>query len=335
MTAGIALAGKGQWLAGICLYVAANIGYTLANLFYDSLLVDVAENTEYDMVSSWGFGLGYIGSSFLFVLNMAMYAHPDHFGFHSSATAIRVSFVLVAAWWLLFSFPILAFVKQRGAAQRTGSAFALMTLSVARLRETVARLARSRNLVLFLIAYWVYIDGINTVIVVATDFGLSLGFKLSFLMVALLVVQLVAFPASVGFGFLARHIGAKRSIIIGLGVYLFIAVGGAWFTHGERDFIVLACLIGAVQGGVQALSRSLFAGMVPPEAAADFFGVYNLVGKFAVIGGPAAVGATNLVLHAMHQPAETATRAGISVLAILFLFGGALLLAVKQPVREK
>ncbi|MBD3421862.1 MAG: MFS transporter [Chitinivibrionales bacterium] len=336
MTIGACMAGvlylipQGNWLGALGVFLAGRIGFSLANLFYDSLLVDVSDNENADRVSSFGYGIGYLGCGLLFAVHLLMYQMPQLFGIKDGATAIRIAFVTVMIWWILFSLPILTMVKQREAPKQEGPREVVMD-GLRRLRHTTADILQNRNMLLFLVAYWCYIDGVHTVYMMATDFGLSLGIDTGMLMVALLCVQFVAFPSAIGFGALAGRIGAKKAILIAVGIYLFITIVGAWILKTAVDFFVLACLTGVAQGAAQALSRSFFAKMVPPEKAADYFGFYNLMGKFAVVLGPGIVATANLIGRALHFHGSASSRFGITTLAVMFVIGGGLLLKVKEP----
>jgi UMF1 family MFS transporter len=202
------------------------------------------------------------------------------------------------------------------------------------LRSTAGEVLQIPSLLFFLFAYWLYIEGVNTVYMMATDYGLSIGLPLSTLMIALLIVQFVAFPSSIAFSFLAERIGARRTILVAIGVYIAITGAGGWLITTGRDFILFAAMTGAVQGTIQALSRSLFSRMVPQEKAADFFGIYNMIGRFAVILGPGLVGGINWICYKYGVSSITSARLGVSSIALLFVAGGLLLLQVKDMERR-
>jgi UMF1 family MFS transporter len=309
-------------------FAVARTGFFLANLFYDAMLVDVSRPHTSNFISSLGFGMGYLGGGILFVLNLLMYTYPGAFGFSSRGAAIQFSFLLVFIWWILFSIPLFAIVKQRASAPPL-SAQAVIHDGMKRLKATARDILRLPSLLLFLIAYWFYIDGVNTVYMMATDYGLSIGIDLATLMLALLIVQFVAFPSALFFAYIADTIGAQKTILISIGIYAVIAGFGSWMIKSGIDFIVFACLTATAQGAIQALSRSLFANMVPRGRETDFFGFYNMVGKFAVIVGPALIGGVNLICHARNINAITSARLGVSSIALLFIVGGVLLLKVR------
>jgi UMF1 family MFS transporter len=271
-------------------------------------------------VSSYGYALGYLGGGLLFALNVLAVVNPAWFGLPDAASAVRISFLSVAAWWLVFSIPLLREVREQPASQRVPIGRAVRE-GLRQLVETVRHILGYRELTLFLLAYWLYIDGVNTVIKMAVDFGLSLGLPASSLLAALLLTQFVAFPAALAFGWLGDRIGAKRGILIGLAVYA-LATLAAFGLDTVVEFYALAVVVGLVQGGVQALSRSYFGRLVPAGRNAEFFGFYNMVGKFATVFGPLLVGAVALW--------SGSSRASIASLVVLFVAGGILLALIPR-----
>ena len=315
MTAGLYWVQQGDWVAAALVYAAAGIGFAGGVTFNDSLLVDVAEGPEYDLVSSYGYSLGYAGGGLLLLLNVVMVANPGWFGLAGAAEAVRLSYPLVGAWWLLFSMPMFLWVRERKPARP----LPLMSAAGAgwsELQATLGAIRQLRPMVWFLLAYWMYIDGVNTIIKMAVDFGLSLGFPQQSLIVALLVTQFVAFPAALAFGWLGNRIGALNGIFIAIGVYSAGTIAAYWM-NSVADFYLLAVVIGLVQGGIQSLSRSYFASLVPAGKQGEFFGFYNMMGKFAAVLGPVMVGVTALVTGS--------SRAGILSVIVLFAGGAALL----------
>jgi len=325
MTAGLAWVHAGHWWMGLLLYGLGTVGFSGANVFYDSMLVDVAEEKELDLVSALGYSAGYIGGGLLFALNVLMVQKPGWFGFETAGPAVKASFLSVAAWWAVFSVPLLLFVRETPTEDRATRLEAVRA-GIRQLGGTLKEIRSFKVLVLFLIAYWIYIDGVNTVIKTAVFFGdRVLGLEQAALITALLVTQFVAFPAALGFGWLGQRIGPKPAILMGLGVYL-LALVYAWaFLADANDFYVLAIAIGLVQGGVQSLSRSLYARLVPPSKTAEFFGFFNMIGKFATIFGPLLMAFTPMLI-----PGAT-ERSGILSLTLLFLIGGFLLSRVRVP----
>lgn len=320
MTAGLVLVGQGDWLAASLLYGAASIGFWGGNQFYDSLLTDVAEEPEYDLVSGFGFSLGYLGGGLLFAVNAVMVSKPELFGIANAGAAVKLSFLSVAVWWLVFTLPVVLFVRER-----PGPAPLPMHAAVSagwrELRHTFAHVRESRAMLWFLLAYWFYIDGVNTIIKMAVDYGLALGFQQASLIQALLLVQFVGFPAALAFGWLGARIGARTGILIALAVYTGVTLY-AWRLSSEAEFFVLAIVIGCVQGGVQSLSRSFYGRLVPQGRAGEFFGFYNMMGKAAAILGPLLAGTVALV--------SGDSRLAMLSIALLFIIGGALLLKVPQ-----
>lgn len=322
-TGTLALVPGGNWQQAALLYGLGVLGFCGGNVFYDALLTSVASPRRMDMVSSLGYALGYLGGGLLFAVNVWMTLRPAAFGLASAEQAVRVSFVSVGVWWALFALPLLLLVRERRSPQDTTGVGQVVRGGLRQLRETLSDLRHQRTLCLFLLAYWLYIDGVDTIIRMAVDYGMSIGFRSGDLVAALLLTQFVGFPAAVGFGWLGNRMGARRAILLGLGVYLAVSVWGA-FMHAKYEFYLLAGVIGLVQGGVQALSRSFYAKLIPPEKSAEYFGLYNMLGKFAVVLGPALMGGVGLLARAGGASADTASRAGIGAVALLFAAGGSL-----------
>ena len=323
MTAALAWVHSGNWWMGLALYGFGTVGFSGANVFYDSMLVDVAEERELDLVSAIGYSAGYIGGGLLFAVNVVMVQKPEWFGLSGAGGAVKASFLSVAVWWAVFTVPVMLFVEEAPTENRASS-FRAVREGLAQLLQTLKEIRRFKVLVLFLVAYWIYIDGVNTVIKTAVFFAdRVLGLEQTALITALLVTQFVAFPAALAFGALGQRIGPKPAILLGIAVYL-AALGYAWrFLSDAGDFYVLAVAIGLVQGGVQSLSRSLYARLVPTSKTAEFFGFFNMVGKFATIFGPLLIAYTPKVI-----PGAT-ERDGIISLTLLFVVGGFLLSRVR------
>ncbi len=305
---------QGAWQWAVVFYVAASIGFWGGLIFYDSLLLDVASPKNYDLVSGFGYGMGYLGGGILFAINVWMTLKPSVFGIADSANAVKISFMMVAVWWSVFSIPLLFGVKEVKSVTPL-SIGRLITSAVCELLNTFHQIRRYRALLIFLLAYWLYIDGVNTVIKMAVDYGLSLGFSASSLIVALLLVQCIGFPAAILFGWLGNRYGALGGILIGITVYVSVTIY-AVFMHDVSEFYYLAMAIGLVQGGVQSLSRSWFGALVPTERAGEFFGFYNMTGKFASVLGPTLMGVTALLVG---------TRYSMLSLIVLFVSGSVLL----------
>jgi UMF1 family MFS transporter len=322
MSGSLAWVHAGHWWMGLVLYGLGTVGFSGANVFYDSMLVDVADDDELDLVSALGYSAGYIGGGLLFLLNVLMVKKPEWFGLAGAGAAVAASFLSVAGWWALFTVPLLRWVEETPTPDQAGPIEAVRQ-GLVQLADTLKAIRSFKTLVLFLVAYWIYIDGVNTVIKTAVFFGdRILGLDQGSLITALLLTQFVAFPAALAFGALGQRIGPKPSILIGIGVYL-AALFYAWqFLTDEGDFYLLAVAIGLVQGGVQSLSRSLYARLVPPSKSAEFFGFFNMVGKFATIFGPLLMALTPKLIGG------AADRDSIISLSLLFVVGGFLLTRV-------
>lgn len=332
-TACMSLVDKGQWMSAGLLYALALSGFLGGNVFYDALLKTVAQGPAMDRVSSLGYGLGYLGGGLLFALNVWMTLDPARFGFTHAVDAVRISFLSVGIWWAVFSMPLMFLVREERTPSRSLSSMVAEGLS--QLRQTASELRHLKTIMLFLLAYWLYIDGVGTIIVMAVDYGLSLGFDRKDLIAALLMVQFIGFPCAIAFGRLSGLIGTKRSIITAIVMYLFVTVWGA-FINSRTEFYIMALLIGTVQGGVQALSRSLYAKIIPTNKAAQYFGFYNMIGKFASIMGPVLVAVSVLTARSFGADPNLAPRISIASIAVLFVAGGLLLTLVDEEkgVRE-
>jgi UMF1 family MFS transporter len=323
-TSGLYWIEQGQWQQAACLYIAALIGFSASNLFYDALLTVVSPVHQLDRVSALGYGLGYLGGGLLFAVNVWMTLAPKTFGLVDSTEAIRLAFVLTALWWLLFSLPLFVFVKEPPAPKT--SHLKAVRSGVRELYLTLRNIRSMPHTFMFLLAYWLYIDGVDTIIRMAVDYGLAIGLNSEDLIAALLLTQFVGFPAAILFGRIGERLGPKRGILLALGVYIIVTLYSAWI-HSAWQFYVLAVIIGLVQGGVQALSRSLYARLIPPGKTAEFFGFYNMMGKFAAVLRPFLVGWVSLI--------SGSNRIGLLSILILFLVGGYLLLRVDVYLGQK
>lgn len=320
-TALLAAAPANAWIAATALFALASIGFSGSMVFTDALLVDVAAPREYERVSALGFGLGYLGGGLLFALNVTMVLKPALFGLDGKTAAVQWSFVTVGVWWALFTLPLMRYVRERPPLRRLRPGRALAE-ALRELAGTLRSLPQHRNVLVFLLAYWLYIDGVDTVIRMAVNYGQSLGFPDDSLIVALLIVQFVGFPAAIAFGRLGERWGARNAVLLAIGVYAGVTVW-AYTLRTIEQFYLMAVVIALVQGGVQSQSRALFAQLIPADRAGEFFGFYNMLGKFAVILGPVLVGWAALVLHDQ--------RASLMALLILFVPGALLLSRVRQP----
>lgn len=328
-TAGFFLVGRGNWQLASIIYILGFIGFASANIFYDSLLLNVSDENNRHIVSGFGFALGYGGSVILFIANIILVNNPALLGIEDKALAVKISFLSVSTWWILFSLPLLIGVKEMRVAPQVVIR-EVIKKGFVELSILFKEIVRQPQVIWFLIAYWLYIDGVNTLITMATGFGSSLGFSLQDLMVTLIIVQIVGVPFSLLFGWLGQHFGAKKLILTGIIIYLGVTTYAARlslepiqvFGFAISEIHVLGFLVGSVQGGVQSLSRSFFASLIPPDKAAAYFGFYNMVGKIAALLGPVLMGT---VARLSGEP-----RLGALAVAILFLLGGACLLKVSS-----
>ena len=315
MTGGLWMVSQGNWQMAVVFYVMATIGFASGNVFYDSLLPGLASEERVDVVSSLGFGLGYLGGGLLFLVNVFMYLKPEIFGIPDGATAIKLSFLSVAVWWAVFTIPLILFVPEPKNYDSVNINNAIQ-MGWIQLIQTFKEIRNMKVVGTFLLAYFFYIDGVDTIIKMAVDYGMSLNFSGESLIIALLIVQFVAFPAALIYGRLGAKIGAKTAIMIGIIAYSVITFLGYFITKAWH-FYVLAILIGLFQGGIQALSRSLYTRIIPAEKSAEFFGFYNMLGKYAAIIGPALMGTISLVTGS--------ARLGILSILLLFILGAFLL----------
>ncbi|MCG6973087.1 MAG: MFS transporter [Desulfobacterales bacterium] len=340
MTAALFLIQKGNWGWAIFFYVMGVIGFSGANIFYDSLLPSVADDNEIDYVSGLGYSMGYLGGGLLFLTNVLMTLVPEKFGLPDAGTAVRYAFVTVALWWGLFTIFTMVWMPeaQTEAAPANGVGFIINGF-----RQYIGTFKKIRGLktvFLFLIAYWFYIDGVDTIIRMAVDYGMSIGFDSNDLIIALLITQFVGFPFALLFGKLGQIWHPRKLIYIAIGIYMCVTLLGTIMTH-PHEFYILAVLIGMVQGGIQALSRSFYSRLIPKNRTAEFYGFYNMLGKFATILGPVLIGFTGLAVRRMLMPSSptpdqmlhisrVASRWGIASIILLFAVGAVLLFFVDE-----
>ena len=303
---------EGYWMIAVIAYILASIGFSGGNIFYDSLIIDVSNDQSRNQVSAFGYAMGYLGGGILFVVNVLMYLQPNIFGLASEIDAVLFSFLSVAIWWSIFTLPLIKFVKERKGEITSLSLTSTVKNSFFRVINTFKEIRQYKNLFYFLVAYWLYMDGIDTVVRMALAFGSDIGLASSELIVALIITQFIGFPSTIFFGLLAERFGLKILLYIGIGIYILICFGGLVIST-IFGFYLLAGVIGLVQGGVQSVSRAVFSKMVPDGKDSELFGFYNLVGKSAVIFGPMMMG---LVSYLFSDP-----RAGIISLLILFIPG--------------
>ncbi len=339
-TAALYWVDQGQWVWAIFCYALGIIGFSGANVFYDALLPSVSPKNCVDAVSSLGYAMGYLGGGLLFLLNVAMSVTPQTFGLADATAAVRLAFISVAMWWGGFTvFAILWVPEPRVAAAPIGLLQAVGE-GMRQLAATFRKIRQFKPALIFLIAYWCYIDGVDTIIRMAVDYGLSLGFSSRDLIAALLVVQFVGFPAALVFGRLGQRWGPRRAIFLAIAIYMAVTIWGSMMTN-RLEFYAMAVIIGLVQGGIQALSRSYYTRLIPAEHPAEFFGFYNMLGKFASIIGPALMGAVGLLVRQGLMPVaadaeqmarigQIASRASILSVLVLFALGAILLWRVKD-----
>lgn len=308
---------ESQWILLLIVYILTAAGFAGGNIFYDAFLVDVTEDDRMDRVSTFGFALGYIGSTIPFIAAMALILLSQQGilpfdGFESS----RLAFALTGIWWLVFSLPMAKNVKQVHGVPR--EPFPIRN-SFLRLKRTFKNIRAHKAAFLFLIAYFFYIDGVDTIIKMATAYGSDLGVSSNDLLIILLVTQFVAFPSALAFGYLAHRFKGKTMLYVAIVIYACICLY-AYFLKTTLDFWILAMAVGLVQGGIQALSRSYFARLIPKNNANEFFGFFNIFGKFAAIMGPFIVGYVTLVTGKSNY--------GVVSIVVLFIIGGILLTRV-------
>ncbi len=313
--------GEGDWQLAIIIYVLSFVGFAGANVFYDSMLIDVSEEEKFDMTSAMGFSLGYLGGG-IALFGCVVYANPQTFGLEgvTPASDIVLIFLFTGIWWAIFSLPLLFTVKEKKpqVAIPIGKA---IKQGLLQLSHTFKEIRKLKVVFMFLLAYWLYIDGVDTIIVMAADYGKRIGFNQNDLFMAFLVTQFVGFPAAIIYGKIGEKIGAKSALLIAIVIYIGITIYG-YFMDEVSDFYVLAIIVGLVMGGIQSLSRSLFARIIPKNKSAEFFGFYNMIGKLAAVLGPLLMA---VVSHLTSSP-----RLSILSIIVLFVAGGVMLLLVNE-----
>ncbi len=313
MAATAALAFTHNWLVLLILYALSCAGFYASNIYYDGFLVDVTTNERMDRVSSTGYGLGYIGGSTIpFIISIALLMYGESFGIPYN-TAVVIVFLMTAVWWAAFTIPFWRNVRQANWVEPERNAIAQ---SFRRLADTFRHIRQYKGLFMFILAYFFYIDGVGTIIHMATTYGDTLGLSSTELVIALLATQVVAFPCAILYGRLAKRFGARAMIGAGIVTYMAICVL-AYFTNSFAMYLALAVLVATAQGGIQALSRSYFGKLIPKkEQANEFYGFLDIFGKFATFMGPAIFG---FVAMATGQ-----SQFGILSVMALFVIGGAI-----------
>lgn len=309
-----ALSFTDQWALILIIYMITIVGFSAANLFYDAFLIDVTSAERMDLVSTYGFALGYIGGSTIpFIISIGLILFGSKIGIGSSL-AVKISFMLTAVWWTVFAVPMLKNVKQLYYIESEEN---IIGKSFLRLYKTFMNIKEYKSVFIFLLAYFFYIDGVNTIIRMATVYGDSVGVGSNSLLLALLMTQIVAFPFAIIYGKLAKKVGTRNMLLIGIVMYIIICFV-AYNMKSAVEFWILAFLVATSQGGIQALSRSYFGKMIPKEKANEFFGFYDIFGKFAAIMGPA--------LYAFFSQITGQSRYGVLSVMLLFIVGGGIML---------
>ena len=310
---------ESSWKLAVIFYGLGVIGFSGGNIFYDALIVSVSSPNERNRTSSLGFSLGYLGGGLLFLLNVVMYLYPQWFGLSGPADAVLWSFLSVAIWWFIFSMPLLLYVKETNNLVEKEN-INIVTKAFTNLLNTAKSVRNYKKVVIFLLAYFLYMDGVDTIIRMATSYGSDIGLSASSMISALLLTQFVGFPATLVFGFYADKFGYKESLTFAIIVYIGVVLFSSQMDTATEFFIV-AGIIGLVQGGVQAISRSYFSNLIPQDKAAEFFGFYNFIGKSSVFLGPFMVSGIALLTGSP----------SIGILSLLILFIPGLILLWKVP----
>ena len=310
----------GSWLYALIFFGIANYCFCVAQIPYDKILTKITSPNNFSIISNQGYAWGYFGGGALFLLNALMSIYPSSFGLASQAEAIRVSFLMVSIWWLLFLIPLFLNFKETKTEQHSISVF---SSSFKNIFNTLKSVYQYKNAFLFLIAFFLFIDGAHTVIYLASTFALNLGLETSSIIQALILVQFVAFTATLLWGYVANKYGDKLVLYITIASYICIIVYSTTLSSAF-EFYLLAAWVGFVQGGIQGSSRGMFGKLIPKEKAGEFFGLYNVMGRAGAILGPLMVG-TLLTLYGN-------VRIALLPIAVLFIIGGLLLTRVKNEI---
>ncbi len=330
-TCGLAFVPNGKWLMALLLFGIARVGFQFSNLFYDSMLIDVSSAKRYHRVSTLGFAFGYIGGAILFLLNLLISINWEILGFSSEVETQRLAIFSVALWWIFFAIPLWK-MKITPGHSVSNTSYRRIKAILSRSLQTIKYVIANKNILKFLLAYWFYIDGVHTVVIMATNFGLAIGFTWMSLLWALFFVQIIAFPSSIVAGYLADKYRAKPVIAVSIFIYIIVTGFGGLAMSEPHHFTWFAIVTGVVQGGIQALSRSLFQTIIPREKSTELFGIYNMVGRFAMILGPVLFAIAQAVVNRFPTLAGGETvRVGMSSLSILFVIGLFLLFRVHEP----
>ena len=303
---------ESSWKFAITFYAVGVIGFSGGNIFYDSLLVSVSSQDQRNQVSSLGFSMGYLGGGLLFLLNVLMFSYPSFFGLSSQIEAVLWSFMSVALWWAIFTTPLLTGVKENKTYKNNSGLFTIIKIAFQNLYKTGLSIKQYKSAVIFLLAYFLYMDGVDTIIRMATSYGADIGLSAQSMIGALLLTQFIGFPATLVFGAYSDKFGYKQTLSFAIFIYIGVVLFSSQMDTAI-EFFIMAAVIGLVQGGVQAISRSYFSTLIPSEKAAEFFGFYNFIGKSSVFFGPFMVSGIALITNS--------PSAGLLSLLIVFIPG--------------
>jgi UMF1 family MFS transporter len=285
---------ESSWKFAIIFYSLGVIGFSGGNIFYDALLVSVAKDKDRNKVSSLGFSLGYLGGGLLFLLNVLMFSFPNLFGLNTQIEAVLWSFLSVAIWWSVFTVPLITGVKEPQISNKNNGFIVTSKVAFKSLYATARSIKQYRSAVIFLLAYFLYMDGVDTIIRMATSYGSDIGLSAQSMIGALLLTQFIGFPATLVFGNYSDRLGHKQTLTFAIIIYIGVVIFSSQMDSAV-EFFIMATVIGLVQGGVQAISRSFFSSLIPEKKAAEFFGFYNFIGKSSVFIGPFMVSGIALI----------------------------------------
>lgn len=313
----LATVGEGQWIYALIIYIITAVAFNGSSIYYDAFLTDVTTDDRMDDISAKGFGFGYLGGTIPFIISLGIILSADKLGL-TGTFATQLAFVITAVWWLIFTLPMLRNVKQKYFIEGKPSK---IRESFQTLAATAKEILGNKIVFYFMVAYFFYIDGVHTVITMATAYGVDVGVDSNRLLIILVAIQIVAFPFAILYGKLAKRFGARNMIMAGILTYVVISIYG-FFLKTELDFWVLAMLVASAQGGIQALSRSYFGKIIPKNKSAEYFSIFNIFGKVSSIFGPLLMGVVASLTGE--------TRYGILSLIILFILGAFFFLKVKD-----
>ena len=311
---------ESSWKFAITFYAVGVIGFSGGNIFYDSLLVSVSSQDQRNQVSSLGFSMGYLGGGLLFLLNVLMFSYPSFFGLSSQIEAVLWSFMSVALWWAIFTTPLITGVKESKIHEDNSGLFTIIKIAFQNLYKTGLSIKQYKSAVIFLLAYFLYMDGVDTIIRMATSYGADIGLSAQSMIGALLLTQFIGFPATLVFGVYSDKFGYKQTLSFAIFIYIGVVLFSSQMDTAI-EFFIMAAVIGLVQGGVQAISRSYFSTLIPSEKAAEFFGFYNFIGKSSVFFGPFMVSGIALITNSP----------SVGILSLLILFIPGLILLRRVP----